>query len=118
MSSAPHSYSMERKGNQLYSDRVFQPTDAARNKAQAEAVVCERCGKPVHPTNWMKHQQSDHSDDPKPLHDAHDRLPLAAIRTCATSPLRRALAASNRISTSKAPVASSLLAPIKLTRPA
>ena len=81
MSSAPHSYSMERKGNQLYSDRVFQPTDAARNKAQAEAVVCERCGKPVHPTNWMKHQQSDHSDDPKPLHDAHDRLPLAAIRT-------------------------------------
>jgi hypothetical protein len=78
---ASHHHQMERHGQRFYSDGVLQSTDVAANKAQAEAVVCERCGKQVHPTNWMKHQQSDHSDDPKPLHDAHDRLPLAAIRT-------------------------------------
>lgn len=67
----------------MYSDRVFKSPEVAANQAQAEAVVCDRCGKQVHPSNWMKHQKSDHGDDPKPLHEAQKdvRLPLAAIRT-------------------------------------
>lgn len=83
MNVASHHHRMERRGQQFFSDGVLKSTDIAANKAQAEAVVCERCGKQVHPSNWMKHQNSDHSDDPKPLHAAQkdDRLPLAAIRT-------------------------------------
>lgn len=77
-----HQHSMEQRGSQFYSDRVLQSTEVFANNAQAEAVVCERCGKQVHPANWMKHQKSDHGDDPKPLHEAQkdDHLPIAAIR--------------------------------------
>jgi hypothetical protein len=80
---ATHHHQMERRGSQFYSDGALKPIEIAANKAQAEAVVCDRCGKQVHPTNWMKHQNSHHKDDPKPLHTIQkdDLLPLAAIRT-------------------------------------
>lgn len=77
-----HQHRMERRGSQFFSDGALKSTEVFANKAQAEAVVCDRCGKQVHPSNWMKHQNSDHGDDPKPLHESQkdDHLALAAIR--------------------------------------
>jgi len=71
---------------ELEADRLKARGTLAREtevaeQARAEALPCPICNEVVHPSNWQRHMQRLHPGKAIALHEAQQRLPLAAIRT-------------------------------------
>ena len=64
----------ERQLDKLY-DRGLVRQEDARAQAEADAVTCPLCDRPVHPSNWGAHMAQYHAETVK------DGVVIALIRT-------------------------------------
>lgn len=71
----------ERELDRFYANGVLTRQEDARAQAQAEALECPLCFRPVHPDNWNAHMVQYHQGDALPLHKVTPgRVSLSAIR--------------------------------------